>query len=217
MAHRVHRYSVDLRPDLPVEYILKEMIQAAVCFGFGREEFLVQFDMEHPAHMIIRYFSLFIRIFVRLQHLHLVFRKYFRTPVELIFWDEDVLVSRAPVVRLAVEIPADDAFHHQRGQPLFCKSGIDLQKFFRLSALYSDLSDHLCLDHPHKLLRAGRKCRACVNCIIYHRKDLVISAEPEQPRPAVCIHAVRPCHLLILQKAAERFQHSTAYLTQFHM
>ena len=173
--------------------------------------------MQHAARLIIRHFPLFVRIHIRLQHLHMILRKYIRAVMELVCRDQHILVSRAPVIRFAVQAAADDALYYQGRKSMFCQFSVKLQELFRLPALCHDLPYYLPFDHLYQIRRTRCKCRAGIYRIIYHRKDLVVLAEPEQSRPVIRTEAILPHYFLTIQEAAQRLQHLLTYRIQFHM
>ena len=81
--------------------------------------------------MIVGNFSLFVRIHIRLQHIHVILSKYICTVMELFCRYQYILIPRAPVIRFAVQTAAYDAFYYHRGKPLLCQFSVKLQELIR--------------------------------------------------------------------------------------
>ena len=185
-GHRPDSNAVNGLCHSPAKDIRKVGVVLPVRAGLRRERITVDFQEEHPVPGYIRGLlcgsgRLFRRIRLQpvLQECFVVRHAFFRR-------DQEILICGEAEIRLRIQVPADQSFHHQRGQSPSSKKPVKGKETLCLDCLQ--------ISHPHRTLLIRRQA---------------------VPRDVISIHAVRRVQdhrqdMMLFGEAKDLFPHDPA-------
>ena len=191
--------------DCPPMNVREEAVQRSGNVRFRREQVLVQLNVERAALLPV-WHLVSGQVLLRVQKFHAAIAHGLMARLELLRGDEHVLVRGHTVVRVGVQLPADDSLYDNGRYPGGLQFGEQPQERVGFHGLHHDRLHGLTLIRQKDLTVRFPGGRAADDRRVDHRQHAVGRRHGEQCVPCLPLNIRLPIHGSIFQRGAERLQ-----------